>query len=243
MPAVGEVRGDAAGPNEVVVHAQPGDGLEQTERHFAFTPAVDEHRHRADVAAVGGLEQEVRGDALQLDEHHAHPHGAGRDLDVEESFDGHRVHKLVREGREVVHAGHVRGALDVGELLAGLLHAGVEVADDRLGTEDRFPVEFEHDSEDPVGGGVLGPHVDDHGFVFGPEAAEDDVAANALHLLCALVGLVFEPRFVDLGRGDRLGHRGAGSSLKTTGIRAGASSLRSGYPTQSSGMRRRVRSG
>ena len=59
-----------------------------------------------------------------------------------------------------------------------------------------------------------------------------------------LVGLrreadVFRLRQVD----DVVTHRGPGSSLNVTGTRAGESSLRSGWPTQSSGMRMRVRSG
>src|SRR2546430_9949248 len=41
----------------------------------------------------------------------------------------------------------------------------------------------------------------------------------------------------------RVAHLGLGSSLKVTGTRAGASSLRNGYPTQSSGIRMRARSG
>ncbi len=243
LPAVGKVGGDAPGPDEVVVHAQAGDRLEEAQGDLTLSPSVDEHRHGADVAAVRGLEQEVGGDAPELDEHHADPDRAGWNVEVEEPLDRHRVDELVRERREVVHAGHVRRALDVGELLAGLFHAGVEVADDGFRAEDRLTVELEHDPQDPVRGRVLGPHVDDHGFVFGPEAAEDDFATDGLHLLRALVGLVLEARLVLFRDLDGFAHRGEGSSLKTTGMRAGASSFRSGCPTQSSGMSRRVRSG
>ena len=56
----------------------------------------------------------------------------GGHLDAEQLLDGQREHQLVVQRRQVVHARDVRRALDVGELLARLLHAGVQVADDRL---------------------------------------------------------------------------------------------------------------
>ena len=59
-PAVGEVGRDAAGADEVVVHPQAGDRLEQAQRLLALAPAVDHHRHRAEVHAVRRLEQQVR---------------------------------------------------------------------------------------------------------------------------------------------------------------------------------------
>ena len=59
-PAVGQVGGHAAGPDEVVVHPQAGDRLEEPEALLALAPAVEHHRHRADVHAVGGEEQQVR---------------------------------------------------------------------------------------------------------------------------------------------------------------------------------------
>ena len=68
----------------------------------------------------------------------------------------------LNSGDGVVHAGHVGGALHVGQVLAGLLHAGVEVADDRLGPRDRLAVELEHEPQHAVGGRVLGAHVHDH---------------------------------------------------------------------------------
>ena len=67
--------------------------------------------------------------------------------------------------RQVVHAGDVGRPLDVGELLGRLLHAGVEVADDRLGAQHGLAVELDHEPEHPVGGRVLRTHVDDHGLV------------------------------------------------------------------------------
>jgi len=64
LPTVGQVGGDAAGPDEVVVHAQAGDVLEVAQHLFALTPAVEHHRHRADIHAVRRLEQQVRRHAV-----------------------------------------------------------------------------------------------------------------------------------------------------------------------------------
>ena len=156
-----QVRRDPAGADVVVVHPQAGDLLEEPERLLALAPAVQHHRHRAHVHAVGGEEQQVRGDAVQLAHEHPDPGGPRRELDLEELLGGQREHQLVEQRGRVVHAGDVGRALEVREDLAGLLHAGVEVADDRLRAQHGLAVELEHEPQDAVGAGVLRPHVDD----------------------------------------------------------------------------------
>jgi hypothetical protein len=59
LPVVRHVGGDAARTDEVVVHPEAGDRLKKAECELALAPAVDDHRHRAEVQPVGGLEQEV----------------------------------------------------------------------------------------------------------------------------------------------------------------------------------------
>ena len=146
-----------------MVHPQAGDHLEQAQHLFTLAPAVEHHRHRADVHAVGRLEQQVRRHAVDLRHHHADPLRALGHLDVEETFDREAVDELVRERRRVVHARDVGAALHVRELLARLLHAGVQVADDRLDAQDLFGVELHHESQHAVRRRVLRTHVDDHG--------------------------------------------------------------------------------
>ena len=68
-------------------------------------------------------------------------------------------------GDEVVHPGDVGRPLDVGQLLARLLHAGVQVPDDGLGAQYRLAVQLEHEAQHAVGRGVLRAHVDDHRLV------------------------------------------------------------------------------
>ena len=86
-PAVGQVGGDAAGADVVVVHPQAGDLLEEPQHLLALAPAVEHHRHGADVHAVGGQEQQVRRHAVQLGHEHADPHGPLGHLDAEQLLD------------------------------------------------------------------------------------------------------------------------------------------------------------
>jgi hypothetical protein len=148
------------------------------------------------------LEQQVRRHPVELDHQHPDPHRALGYLDVEEPLDRHREHELVRQRRRVVHARDIGRALDVGELLAGLLHAGVQVTDHRLRAEHRLAVELHHDPQHAVGRRVLRPHVDDHGVVdVGPRPSRQHhlplarLAGERAQQLRAFVGLRLEPAF------------------------------------------------
>jgi hypothetical protein len=157
--------GRSAATPPVEVHAQSGRLLEEGQDQFTFAKPVDHHRRGAEVHAVRGHPDEVRGDAVELAHHHADPHCALGHLDPEELLHGHRVRELVDHRREVVHARHVRGTLDVTQLFGGLLHAGVQVTNDGLGAKDELPVELKHQTKHAVGRRVRRTHVDDHGLV------------------------------------------------------------------------------
>jgi hypothetical protein len=77
------------------------------------------------------------------------------------------VGDLVEKGRQIVHPRYVRGPLLVHQLFARFFHAGVQVADHRLGAQYLLASNFDHDSQHPVSGRVRGPEVEDHGFVVG----------------------------------------------------------------------------
>ena len=180
----------------------------------------------------------MRGDAVHLGHEHADPDGTLGDLDVEELLDGERERQLGEKRRGVVHARHVGGTLQVGEVLAGALHAGVQVADDGLASQHGLALEFEHEPEHTMGARMLRAHVDDHGLIVGglvefvlerlglgqsqhgAEFAEafgrgDDVAA--LEFLCTFGGLgEVHGGFVGRGHG---GYRFAGAPLNCTGMR------------------------
>ena len=101
----------------------------------------------------------MRRDPVQLAHQHADPLRPLRDVlvDAEQLLGGQGEDQLVEERRRVVHAGDVGGALEVGEVLARLLHAGVQVADDRLGAQHRLALELEHEAQHAVGDGCCGP--------------------------------------------------------------------------------------
>ena len=136
LPAIGKIGGDTTGADVVVVHPQARDLFEEAEDFFALTPAVDHHRHGTEIHAVRGHEQQVRADAVELAHQHADPHRTLRDLDVEELLGGEAERQFGEERRGVVHAGDVGAPLQEGQLLCLLLHTGVQVAHDRLGTND-----------------------------------------------------------------------------------------------------------
>ncbi len=164
-PAVGQVGGHTAGADVVVVHPQAGDRLEEPQDLLALAPAVDHHRHGAEVHAVGGHEQQVRRDAVHLGHEHADPGGSLGNLDTEEFLGGEGEGQFGEQRRGVVHPGDVGGALEVGQALGLLLHTGVEIPDDRLRAADGFTVHFEHEAKHAVSRRVRRTHVDQHGLV------------------------------------------------------------------------------
>ena len=165
---------------------------------------MDHDGRRAEVHAARGEPDQVAVQARHLGHEHADRLRTGRDVDAEELLDGERVRELVAERVHVVHTGHVRGPLDVHQVFGGLLHAGVQVPDDRLDAQHLFTVELEHETQHAVRGRVLRPHVDDHRLVLGREEllvevdVRDDTALAAQlgdmrlarhhHLLRALIG-------------------------------------------------------
>ncbi len=70
-------------------------------------------------------------------------------------------------GAEIVDAVGERDDLLVELGLAGLLDAGVQVADVGGEGDDGLAVDLEHEAQHAVGGGVLRAHVEDHGVLAG----------------------------------------------------------------------------
>ena len=120
---------------------------------------------RTEFHAAGGQRHQVRGDPGQLHQQHPDHLGAHRNLDAQQLLDRHAVRGLVERRRQVVGPGDEGDALGPGAVLAGLLDAGVQVADDRPGLHDGLALEFEDQPQHAVGGRVLRTHVDDDAFV------------------------------------------------------------------------------
>ncbi len=98
------------------------------------------------------------------------------------------------ERRQVVHPGDVGGALQAGQGLGGLLHAGVQVADDGLDPTDRLALEFQLQPQHAVGRWVLRPHVDDLPLCLVDRVVHLEVVNDEGAALCG------EPRIVRLGK-------------------------------------------
>ena len=79
-------------------------------------------------------------------------------------------------GLEVVDAVGQRDHLLIKLGLAGLLDAGVQVADLRVEADDDLAVDLHHQAQNSVHGRVLRPHVQDHVLIvraFGRRSFED----------------------------------------------------------------------
>ena len=86
----------------------------------------------------------MTGDSVQLTHEHANPDGPLGYLDTQQLFNGDRVAQLIVDRAEVVHTRDVGAALHVAELFALLFHARVEIANNGLSPENKFSVEFQH---------------------------------------------------------------------------------------------------
>ena len=85
----------------------------------------------------------------------------------EQLLDRQAVAEVVGHGAEIVDAVGQRDDLLVELGLAGLLDAGVQVADVGREGDDGFAVDLEHEAQHAVGRRVLRAHVEDHGLVVG----------------------------------------------------------------------------
>ena len=140
---------------------------------------MEEGRERADVHAVGAHRDAVRGNALELRHHHPDGLHVGRDLDAHELLHGQGVAQGVAHGRHVVHAVGVGDDAGVVHVLGVLLEAPVQVADVRPRGPHHLAVGPQLDAQHPVGGRVLGAHVEDH--LVGVEVLDPPAVAG--HLL------------------------------------------------------------
>ena len=125
----GWLEGDAADADVAAHHALAADGFEDAKEVFALAEAVEEDGEGADVHGVRAEPDEVRLDAGELVEQDAEVLGTLGDFEAEEFFNRQGVGGVVGHRADVVDAiGHGRD-LRVELGFAGLLNAGVEIAD------------------------------------------------------------------------------------------------------------------
>ena len=194
-----EVAVDAADPEVVEEHPLAGDRGQHLHDLVALDEAVEDRREAAEVEGVEAHRQEVAGDPVQLAGQDPDVLGPARDLDVEELLVGHDRRPLAEERADVLERVHVGDRLVEVGVLAELLDAAMEVAEDRVEVDDRLAVELHHHPQDAVGRRVVGPDVDEHLAVV--ERVE--------------LGLALGPRRV---RRDRARRRRRCSSSRTRGV-------------------------
>src|SRR5262249_13107214 len=79
-------------------HALAADHLINAQQVFTFAEAIEEDRHGADVHGVRAQPDQMRADALEFGQHHAHPLRAWRDLQSQQLLHGHDVAQVVDHG-------------------------------------------------------------------------------------------------------------------------------------------------
>ena len=139
-----------------------GGGLDQVEDVLPVPEAVEGGGDGPDLEGHLAQEQDEGGDPGQLGQDRADVLGPGRGFDAHEQLGAVDERHLVGEARQPVDPVDQRGDLGVRPVLGELLVAPVHVADDRVSRHHPLPVELDHHPEGAVGGGVLGPEVEDH---------------------------------------------------------------------------------
>ncbi len=157
-----QVAVDAADPEVVEQHLLAGDRGQQVADLVTLDEAVQDRRQPAEVERHPAHEQRVARDAVELAGEHADVLGAPRHLDVEQLLERHDRRPLAEQGAHVLERVDLADDLVVVRVLAQLLDAAVEVAEDRVEVDDALAADLEDDAQDAVGRGVLGPHVEEH---------------------------------------------------------------------------------
>ena len=130
----------------------------------------------------------MAGDPVELGREDPDVLGAARHLDVEQLLEGHDRRPLAEQRADVLERVEVGDRLVVVGVLAQLLDAAVEVAEDRVEVDDLLAVELEDDPQHAVGRRVLRPHVDEHlavaervelGLALGPRRVRRDRLEDA----------------------------------------------------------------
>ena len=104
----------------------------------------------------------MRQDPVQLGREDPDVLGAARHLDVEELLEGEDARPLAEQRADVLERVEVGDRVVVVGVLAELLDAAMEVAEDRIEVDDLLALELQDDPEHAVGRRVLGSHVDEH---------------------------------------------------------------------------------
>lgn len=137
--------------------------------HHRFSPyhkllslleTPQEGRQGANIHGVREDGHKVVQDSGDLAKQGADELGSLGDLDVEQLLDSQREALFVGHHGDVVEAVEVGQGLQVGLVLDQLLGAAVKQSDVGVGSDNLLSTQFENESQDTVGGGMLGTEVD-----------------------------------------------------------------------------------
>ena len=165
LESVGQILGQAAHAEVGWGQSGAADPLEQKKDLVAFAQGVEERRHGPDVVGMRAQPEKVAGNPLEFAENDPDRLGPRWRLDPEELLHGQHIGQVVRHACHVIEAVRKRQALVVRPVFGKLFDAPVQKADIRRGLDDHFSIQFQNDTQNPMGARMLGSHVDDHGFL------------------------------------------------------------------------------
>ena len=157
-----DVAVDAADPEVVEQHPLAGDRGQHLADLVALDEAVQDRRQAAQVERHPAHEQGVARDPVELAGEHPDVLGAPRHLDVEQLLERHDRRPLAEQRAHVLERVDLADDLVVVGVLAQLLDAAVEVAEDGVEVDDALAADLEDDPQHAVRRGVLGAHVEEH---------------------------------------------------------------------------------
>jgi hypothetical protein len=157
-----EVAVDAADAEVVEQHPGPGQGRQHLHDLVALDEAVQDRRQAAQVQGQEAHEEGVAGDAEQLAREDADVLRPARHLHVHELLEREDRRPLLEERADVLERVHLVDDVVVVRVLADLLDAAVEVAQDRVHVHDLLARELQDEAQDAVRGRVVRADVEEH---------------------------------------------------------------------------------
>ena len=158
------------------MHTRAGHGLVTIQQILAFPEGVEEYCHGADIEGVSADPQQVVEDTGHLIEHDADILGPYRRLQAEEFFDGQHITVLVTHHGDVIEPVHVTDALVIRFIFSEFFGCAMQQTDVRIGAFDHLAVQFQHQPQHAMGGGMLWPEI--HGVVSDFRHSYSPVAAS-----------------------------------------------------------------
>ena len=142
------------------VHAATRGALVEDHQLLALLKAPQRGRQRADVHRLRRDIEEVREQPPDLAIEHADELAPLRHLKLQQLFRSKAESMFLIHGRDVVEPVDIADRLQVGLVLDELLGTAMEQPDVRVDALHDLTVEFEHETQHAVGGGMHRPEVD-----------------------------------------------------------------------------------